>query len=88
MTELIERIGKNIHPWNACVGYTKEMLLKDIDEAIATARAGGAKAMRDYIMLTGVTIDGKDYIPLDDAFRRAKEWFEDEALTTKEHHAE
>lgn len=38
----------------------------------------GAEQMRDVIMLAGVEIDGKDYIPWQDAERRSREFFEDE----------
>ena len=55
-----------------------------LSKEFATARAEGAKAMRDYIILAGVEIDGKDYVPLDGILRRSKVLLQ--ALTTKEHH--
>ena len=53
-------------------------------DELATARAEGAVEMRDVMIVSGVEIDGVDYIPLEGALNRSSDLLE--ALTTKEHH--
>ena len=89
MTELIEQIGKNIYPWNACVGYSKHQLLKDIESALATARAEGAAEENERIYAEVLKIEVQDYID-NPEYRQGAIIYRDEvleALTTKEHHA-
>ena len=44
----------------------------EIARLIKKAKAEGAKKMLDYVVLTGLTIDGVDYIKLDDILSRSK----------------
>lgn len=50
-----------------------KLMVKRESQAITEARKDGAQLMWDSVIISGVTIDGVDYIKLDDIEKRAKE---------------
>lgn len=75
------------------IGWEKHYTVKErqalndvVDEIVShsvqEAKADGARQARDWMVLAGVTIDGVDYINLDDALDRFDKYLS--TLTTKE----